>query len=83
MLWPEDVMHMIFKCQGASEIWRALRLDDIITVAIVADRSGSVVLEELLKATPSSLPGYNSLKVQEIIAIGAWYLVAPPEKNQW
>jgi hypothetical protein len=71
---PEDVLHMIFKCQSAASIWRALGIDRVITDACLVDRSGSVVLEELLKSPPLPLPGYSSIKIHEIVAIAAWYI---------
>jgi hypothetical protein len=45
---PEDSLHMIFKCQGAMNIWRILGLDNLIMDACIDDRSGAAVLQVLL-----------------------------------
>jgi hypothetical protein len=37
----EDILHMVFKCPGAANIWRVLGLEDTINQAMVMDRSGS------------------------------------------
>jgi hypothetical protein len=39
-LHPKTVLHMIFQCEGAVAIWRALRVEDTITSAMHIDRSG-------------------------------------------
>jgi hypothetical protein len=64
-LWPEDVLHMLFQCQPASELWKSLGLDTIIADAMQSERSGSVVLEELLRSNPYDAHRYSSFKVQE------------------
>ena len=40
----EDVLHLLFKCPTAQEIWRLLSMHDIIEEATQVDRSGSAVL---------------------------------------
>jgi ribonuclease HI len=71
---PEDILHLIFKCDLAANIWSELGIADYIHEAMEDGRSGSQVLEALLKTDSSLLPGYSSIKVHEVIAISAWYI---------
>lgn len=71
---PEDVMHMAFKCQGAASMWSVLGITNYINDAMIEDRLGSQVLEALLKSSATYVPGYDSIKLQEMIAIGVWYI---------
>jgi hypothetical protein len=70
----EDILHLIFKCDLAANIWSELGIADYIHEAMEDGRSGSQVLEALLKTDSSLLPGYSSIKVHEVIAISAWYI---------
>jgi hypothetical protein len=67
-------MHMVFKCQGAAQIWSALGLDARINEAMCDDRSGAKVFEALLKSPTAQVTGYDEINMQELIAIGAWYI---------
>jgi ribonuclease HI len=46
----------------------------MISDAMEPGRSGSQVLEVLLKTPSSTVAGYDSIKVQETIATAAWYI---------
>jgi hypothetical protein len=46
---PEDVKHLIFTCSRSMELWRALGLSHVILEVLEVDRSGSVVLEQILR----------------------------------
>jgi hypothetical protein len=70
----EDVLHMIFKCKGAVDIWKVLGIEAIIVDACQANRSGPDVLKELLISTSVSVPGYSSIMLQETVTIAAWYI---------
>ena len=48
---PEDILHLMFTCARAKQVWAALGLLEIIEEASRIDRSGSFVLEELLRRT--------------------------------
>jgi hypothetical protein len=71
-LFPEDVLHMLFQCQTAADLWRALSLDNIISDAMQTNRSGSVVMEEFLRSSPNIVARYTSFKLQELIT--CWYI---------
>ena len=44
----EDVKHILFVCDRAKEVWRALGIWESIARFLAVDRSGSVVLEEVI-----------------------------------
>jgi hypothetical protein len=44
----EDIRHILLCCNGAKEVWQALGLKETIETFLV-DRSGSVILEEILR----------------------------------
>jgi hypothetical protein len=70
----EDLNHMLFKCSRAQEIWKGLGLLECVRAALELDRSGSVVLEELLC---SSKQGGISCTVQNVTAttmVVSWYI---------
>jgi hypothetical protein len=47
---------MLFRCPRALKIWDGLRLGEIICSTVNVDRSGSMVLEELLcSPTPGGI----------------------------
>lgn len=45
----EDLRHLMFTCVRAKEVWKALGLQETIAQALLSDRSGSVVLENILR----------------------------------
>jgi hypothetical protein len=71
---PEMVMHMMFQCNGAASIWKALGTDNIIWEALHVDRSASAFLQEILKFPTKSVPGYSSINIQDLVAVSCWYI---------
>jgi ribonuclease HI len=69
----EDIKHLLFQCETAKHMWDSLGLATVIEEA-ATDRSGSVVLEELLRDTDKMLPGFDGIGQKETIAVAAWYL---------
>jgi hypothetical protein len=67
----EDVAHMMFKCDRSKEVWKALGIYPIIEKAANEDRSGSVVLEILLRSKHPTSPMLGGLGMKEIIATAA------------
>jgi hypothetical protein len=71
---PEDVMHLIFQCDTAKQLWAALGLSTVIEDACIVDRSGSAVLEFLMREPDRLLPSFDSIGTKETIAVASWYL---------
>ena len=55
-------------------MWKALGIVDEIEKALLVDRSGLVVLEESLRWPVQKSPILGHLGLQEVVAIGAWYI---------
>jgi hypothetical protein len=69
--YPEDISHMLFKCQGATNIWMALGISNIINNVCSTGMAGAKIMEDLLKSPAALVPGYSSLKVQDLIAVAS------------
>jgi hypothetical protein len=67
-----DMLHMIFKCPMAKDLWESLNLTQVINDAM-DDRSGSVVLETLFRQDVVAFQGFN-VGLKEVIVVGAWYI---------
>jgi ribonuclease HI len=65
---------MVFECGWAASLWKELGLEDVIIAAKREGRSGSVMLEILLRKDPETMPGYSSIQRQELIAMTSWYI---------
>jgi hypothetical protein len=72
---PEDVLHLLFLFPPATQLWEAIGILDIITDAVHIDRSGSVVLEALLRRQENSLQGFENGGLKETIMVTCWYLL--------
>ena len=70
----EDLCHLLFTCLHAKEMWRCLRMSEIIDHASVVDRSGSAILEYLLLMPDSPQILEPSLNFKQVIAVACWYL---------
>jgi hypothetical protein len=70
----EDIRHLMFTCDRAKDVWKALGLDHVINQALSLDRSGSVVLEEILRDKRKKSPVLGQLGLQETVAVAAWYI---------
>jgi ribonuclease HI len=70
----EDVRHLLFTCQVAKDMWAHLELSDVIVDAIQVDRSGSAVLEHILRMPSTAMPGMQSVQLKEVIMVTCWYL---------
>jgi ribonuclease HI len=67
-------MHLIFQCDTAKQLWAALGLSTVIEEACIVDRSGSAVLEFLMREPDRLLPSFDSIGTKETIAVASWYL---------
>jgi hypothetical protein len=70
----EDIMHLLFTCSRAREVWSALGLKEIINQSLATDRSGSVVLKDLICLPKQKSPILGQLGLQESIAVAYWYI---------
>lgn len=70
----EDIRHLLFTCMRARKAWKALGLYNIIDQALAVDRSGSVVLEEILRWPTRKSPVLGQLGLQETVAVASWYI---------
>ena len=52
----EDIKHMFFLCEQAKEVWRAPDIWDTIAHLLTVDRSGLVVLEEVIRKVEQVRP---------------------------
>ncbi|XP_047079825.1 LOW QUALITY PROTEIN: histidine-rich protein PFHRP-II-like [Lolium rigidum] len=71
---PEDIGHILFGCLRAKETWSELGLMDDIQHALLVDRSGSVVLEHILRSPNRDAPNLERVSLHELIAVGGWYI---------
>jgi ribonuclease HI len=71
---PETVMHLLFLCPAAKSIWQNLELTDLIDEATNVDRSGSAVLEYLMRLQQNNMQGLEIVGLKEVIAVTCWYL---------
>jgi hypothetical protein len=56
------------------ELWSALGIADIVEEAMLEDRSGSGILEVLLRSSNNVIIGLDNVGIKETIAITCWYL---------
>jgi hypothetical protein len=71
---PEDILHIVFKCNRSALIWEALGTTDVIDRAISASNSGPQALEKIFKLAMASAPGLDELKIPDLVAVGSWYI---------
>jgi ribonuclease HI len=71
---PEDIMHLLFTCPMAKELWNAIGIYSVIEEALGQDRSGSATLEILLRQDSVNLAGFSDIGQKEVIVISCWYL---------
>lgn len=69
---PEDIKHMIFTCARAKQVWNSLGVEDRIQRLCMTERSGSVILEEILIREDQ----VQDLQVgfAELVITAAWYI---------
>jgi hypothetical protein len=70
----EDMRHLLFTCDRATEVWRSMGLSDYIKQAAIGEWSGSTILEDLLCRQASKSPILGNLLIKETIAVACWYL---------
>jgi hypothetical protein len=68
------VRHLLFQCPAATDIWQALDLNNFIDDVSQLDRSGSVVLELIIRREDNILPGFQNTNLKELVMTTCWYL---------
>jgi hypothetical protein len=71
---PEDILHLLFNCEMARQMWDSLGLTSVIEEACMVDRAGSAFLEFLMREEDKPLPGFDTIETKETIAVTCWYL---------
>jgi hypothetical protein len=62
-LHAEDILHLLFNCDPAKNIWECLGLSSIIANALLADRSGSAILEHILCLPDNTPSGFEVVQL--------------------
>ena len=71
---PDNIMHVLFQCTKAVEVWKLLGIYDIVKKACQVDRSGEVALEHLMCLPDPDVHILCLRNLRETIATTAWYL---------
>jgi ribonuclease HI len=69
----EDIKHMMFTCERAKEVWRCLGLEDRLGDILNIDRSGSVIVEEIIKRG-GRLPSIDNVGAAELFLTAGWFI---------
>lgn len=69
----EDIKHMVFTCPRAREVWQKLGVWSKIEEVLHIDRSGSIILEEVIRRG-GRVKELNEVGMVELILTGAWYI---------
>ncbi|KAM0930229.1 hypothetical protein ACQ4PT_000998 [Festuca glaucescens] len=70
----EDIRHILFTCDCATQVWKALGLDMIIKEKLLVDRAGQVTLEHLICLGKKKSPVLGHSNLQTRFMIGTWYI---------
>jgi hypothetical protein len=70
----EDIRHLLFTFVTTIKVWKELALTEVTEDALLADKSGSVVLEVILCSKKKPSPLLAQLKIHEMITIVCWYI---------
>jgi hypothetical protein len=68
------MLHLLFECQRARQVWDHLGLEQIIDSACAIDRVGHAVLEYILYNELHVMRFFGTASIPELVAITAWYL---------
>jgi len=69
----EDIKHALFSSNRAREVWGALGIWDVIEKLLSVDRSGSVLIQEII-GRRGLATGLSNVGVAELILKGCWYI---------
>ena len=68
----EDIKHIMFTCERVKEIWQAIGVWSKLERLLQTDRSGSVILGEIIKLREQSQI-LDNVGLAELILTGGWY----------
>lgn len=71
---PEDIRHLLFTCLRAREVWKEMGLHEFIDQAVLGERSGSSILEDIICRPKKRTPVLGMLKIHESVAVACWYV---------
>jgi hypothetical protein len=69
----EDIKHLLFMCGRAKEVWERLGLSFILEGITCLDRSGSVLIEEIIRRG-GRVEALENVGFVEIVLVEGWYL---------
>jgi hypothetical protein len=69
----EDIKNLLFTCNGAKEIWQRLSIWNMIETVLGTDRSGSVLVADLIN-TSKPVAKLNHVGLAELILTAGWYI---------
>jgi ribonuclease HI len=64
----------MFSCERAKDVWCELGLYETVENALAVERSGSVVLEEILRGNSKTPEHLVNIGLKEAIVVGGWYI---------
>jgi hypothetical protein len=70
----EDIKHTLFTCNGAKEVWTKMGSGNLVDEACALDRSGSVVLEYLIRGKFRNIQERSYADLKELIITTEWYI---------
>jgi hypothetical protein len=68
----EDIKHILFKCQRVRAVWQQLGVWESIDRLMHVDRSGSIVLQEIIRSN-EQVKHLNNVALPDLILTGGWY----------
>lgn len=74
LMGPEDIKHLMFSCVHARQVWLSLGILDVVEDDSKLDKSGSVVLEEIMRRPSNKSLVLGHVGLKEIIITRAWYM---------
>ncbi|GJN37276.1 hypothetical protein PR202_gb26210 [Eleusine coracana subsp. coracana] len=69
----EDLKHLLFTCSRVREVWTPLGVWERIQRLMNIDRSGAVLMEEVIRLG-GTIPNLNDVGIAELILTGGWYI---------
>ena len=65
----EDIKHLLFTCDSAKVVWSAVGIWGMISSLLSTDRSGSIILEEIIRRGEKI--GSLDIGMVELVLVGS------------